>query len=160
MQKQGGGVEEYLFLGGKKHVLFFREKQKAPHEIGKADLEGHEFMLNGRAYRAYGSFPAEGREKLERNAEIRRDVYGSRCLRIYHDIPAFDSGDMEWDDHSIQYLFFDGKEVHLLYVRGGAKIAKMEVSMGLLAADASFQPYFERLGFPEDGITWVGEADG
>jgi len=75
-------------------------------------------------------------------------------LRGYTEIPTFDSGDREWDSAEIEFLMFDGRNIHLIVLRGGYSIAYLTFYEKLLTADARMKPIFEKLGWPMDGITW------
>lgn len=69
--------------------------------------------------------------------------------------PTFDSGDREWDSAEIEYLMFDGKDIHLIIMRGGYRIAYLIFYEKLLTADARMKPIFKKLSWPVDNITWT-----
>ena len=59
-----------------------------------------------------------------------------------------------WDSMELEYLFFDGKHIHLVVMRGGYRIAKLTFYEQLLSADMGLKPLFENLGWPTDNIRW------
>lgn len=117
-------------------------------------LEGYTYSYNGRAYQDVASLWAEESESLSKNAFIGVDAYGGKVLKTYESIPTFDCADREWDSKEVKYLFFDGKNVHLVVMRGGYRIASLTFYENLQSADILLKPLFEKLGWPEMGIRW------
>lgn len=117
-------------------------------------VDGYTYKLNGRIYKDVSSFNSNIVEELFEDVMIREDIYGEKLLRVYHSIPTFDSSDREWDSASIYYLIFDGKNINLINMRGGYKIASLTFYENLLSADWSMKPYFDKLGWKCDGIKW------
>ena len=118
-------------------------------------LDGYQYCFNGRTYQDVESLWQEPVEDLCKNVQITRDIYGERVLKTYTQIPTFDSSDREWDSKELEFLFFDGKHIHLVVMRGGYRIARLTFYKQLLSADARMKPVFEKLGWPMDGIAWT-----
>ena len=118
-------------------------------------MDGYTYSFNGRSYTDVRAFQTEAIEWLSDNVRIARDTFGDMVLRRRTEIPTFDSGDREWDSAEIEYLFFDGKDIHLIVLRGGYSIAHLIFFEKLLTADARMKPIFEKLGWPKDNITWL-----
>lgn len=118
-------------------------------------VDGYTYSFNGRTYRDVESFLFEPAEDLSEDVSITTDAYGAKVLKTYTQIPTFDSSDREWDSRELEFLFFDGRNVHLVVMRGGYRIAKLTFYEKLLSADASLEPVFHKLGWPTKKITWV-----
>ena len=118
-------------------------------------MDGYTYSFNGRTYQDVRPFTTETIEKLSENVSIARDAFGEMVLRRYTNIPTFDSGDREWDSAEIEYLMFDGKDIHLIIMRGGYRIAYLIFYEKLLTADARMKPIFKKLSWPVDNITWT-----
>lgn len=119
------------------------------------DMDGYTYSFNGRSYKDIQAFRTPGIEKLSENVSIARDTFGDLVLRRYTEIPTFDSGDREWDSEELEYLMFDGKDIHLIIMRGGYRIAHLIFFEKLLTADARMRPIFEKLGWPINDIVWL-----
>ena len=117
-------------------------------------VDGYTYKLNGRTYKDVSCFNSNIVEELFEDVMIREDIYGEKLLRVYHSIPTFDSGDREWDSASIYYLITDGKDIHLINMRGGYKIASLTFYEKLQVAEKRMKPYFDKLGWKCDGIVW------
>lgn len=117
-------------------------------------MDGYTYSFNGRTYKDIQAFTTATIEKLSENVSIARDTFGDMVLRRYTEIPTFDSSDREWNSAEIEYLMFDGKDIHLIVMGGGYRIAHLIFYEKLLTADARIKPVFEKLGWPMDGITW------
>lgn len=111
-------------------------------------MDGYTYSFNGREYRDVESFCQEPVEELAQNVYISTDIYGEKVLKTYTQIPTFDSGDRVWDSKEMEFLFFDGKNIHLVLMRGGYQIAKLTFYEKLQAADARMKPIFEKMGWP------------
>lgn len=135
-----------------KMLLGFRNRQKKRSSDG---MDGYTYFFNGRTYRDIQPFTTETMEKLSENVSIARDAFGEMVLRRYTKIPTFDSGDREWDSAEIEYLMFDGKNIHLIIMRGGYRIAYLTFYEKLLTADARIKPIFEKLGWTSSDIAWI-----
>ena len=118
-------------------------------------MDGYTYSYNGRTYQDVQPFTTEPIEKLSENVSIARDVFGDMVLKRYTKIPTFDSSDREWDSVEIEYLMFDGKDINLIIMRGGYRIAYLTFYEKLLTADARMKPIFEKLGWPLNGIRWI-----
>ncbi|MBR3949526.1 MAG: hypothetical protein IKJ84_02510 [Oscillospiraceae bacterium] len=118
-------------------------------------MDGYTYSFNGRSYTDVRAFQTEAIEMLSDNVSIARDTFGDMVLRRRTEIPTFDSGDREWDSTELEYLMFDGKEIHLIVLRGGYHIAHLIFFEKLLTADVRMKPIFEKLGWPEDNIMWI-----
>ena len=118
-------------------------------------LDGYTYSFNGRTYQDVDSLWKEPEEALSKNVRIVTDVYGSNVLMTYTQIPTFDSGDREWDSKELEFLFFDGKDIHLVIMRGGYRIARLTFYEKLCAADSRMKPIFERLGWKMPEINWI-----
>lgn len=118
-------------------------------------MDGYTYSFNGRTYRDTESLRVAPMEEIFKNGYLTADAYGEKVLRTYKQIPTFDSGDREWDSMELEYLFFDGKYIHLVVMRGGYRIAKLTFYENLLSADVRMKPIFEKLGWPLDGIGWI-----
>ena len=152
MSKEWKENEEALRLAGKELKVGFREVETVDHYLGKDDITGYQYTLNGRTYTDVSSFHAGDRQKLEEDVEIRTDIYGSKVLWVYQEIPTFDSDDRDWDSHAVRYLIYDGREIDLIYMRGGYHIAKLKIYKGLQYADRGLKSYLKQLDFPADNI--------
>lgn len=135
-----------------KMLLCFRNRHKKRSSDG---MDGYTYSFNGRTYQDVRPFTTETIEKLSENVSIARDAFGEMVLRRYTNIPTFDSGDREWDSAEIEYLMFDGKDIHLIIMRGGYRIAYLIFYEKLLTADARMKPIFKKLSWPVDNITWT-----
>lgn len=140
------GCETGLTLG------FQKRYKKRKNWVG---MDGYTYSFNGRTYKDIQAFRTPGIEKLSENVSIARDTFGDLVLRRYTEIPTFDSGDREWDSEELEYLMFDGKDIHLIIMRGGYRIAHLIFFEKLLTADARMKPIFEKLGWPMDDIVWT-----
>lgn len=140
------GQETALMLGFQK-----RYKKRKPF-VG---MDGYTYSFNGRTYKDIQAFRTPGIEKLSENVSIARDTFGDLVLRRYTEIPTFDSDDREWDSEELEYLIFDGKDIHLIIMRGGYRIAHLIFFEKLLTADARMRPIFEKLGWPINDIAWT-----
>lgn len=118
-------------------------------------MDGYTYSFNGRTYRDVASLRVAPLEEIFENVDLTADAYGEKVLRTYKQIPTFDSGDREWDSAELEYLFFDGKHIHLVVMRGGYRIAYLIFFEKLLTADARMKPIFEKLGWPMNGISWI-----
>ena len=118
-------------------------------------MDGYTYSFNGRSYHDVNSLWKEQVEELSEDIDIGNDQYGEKVLRTYTQIPTFDSGDREWDSKEMEYLFFDGKDVQLVVMRGGYRIASLTFYTKLLAADTRMKPIFEKLGWPTNSIEWI-----
>ena len=134
-------------------VLGFQKRYKKRKTF--VGMDGYTYSFNGRSYKDIQAFRTPGIEKLSENVSIARDTFGELVLRRYTKIPTFDSGDREWDSEEIEYLIFDGKDIHLVIMRGGYRIAHLIFFEKLLTADARMKPIFEKLGWPTNGIEWI-----
>lgn len=135
-----------------KMLLGFRNRQKKRSSYG---MDGYTYSFNDRTYRDIQPFTTETIEKLSENVSIARDAFGEMVLRRHTKIPTFDSGDREWDSAEIEYLMFDGKDIHLIIMRGGYRIAYLTFYEKLLTADARMKPIFEKLGWHTKNIAWT-----
>lgn len=139
------GQETALTLG------FQKRYKKKKHFEG---MDGYTYTFNGRSYTDVRAFQRKAIENLSEDVSIAKDTFGNMVLRRYTEIPTFDSGDREWDSAEIEYLMFDGKDIHLIVMRGGYRIAQLTFYEKLLTADAQMKPIFEKLGWPVNNITW------
>jgi len=118
-------------------------------------MDGYTYSFHGRTYRDVASLRVAPLEEIFENVYLTADAYGEKVLRTYTQIPTFDSGDREWDSMELEYLFYDGKHIHLVVMRGGYRIAKLTFYEKLLTADTRMKPVFEKLGWPMDDIVWT-----
>ena len=139
--------------GQKMELMLGFQKRYKKHSWG--GMDGYTYSFNGRTYKDIQAFRTPCIEKLSENVSIARDTFGDLVLRRYTDIPTFDSGDREWDSEELEYLMFDGKDIHLIIMRGGYRIAHLIFFEKLLTADAWMKPIFEKLGWPTNGIRWT-----
>ena len=140
------GSETGLILG------FQKRYKKMKNWVG---MDGYTYSFNGRSYTDVRAFQTEAIEMLSDNVSIARDTFGDMVLRRRTEIPTFDSGDREWDSTELEFLVFDGKDIHLIVLRGGYHIAYLIFFEKLLTADSRMKPIFEKLGWPMDGIVWT-----
>ena len=122
---------------------------------GGTDLTGYAYTLNGRKYTDIRAFCEKTLEELPGDVDIRQDIYGERCLSVYTSVPTFDSSDREWDSRVLDFLVFDGKDIHLIVMRGGYKIASLTFYETLLSADIRLKPLFEKMGWPTEKLLWI-----
>ena len=132
--------------------LGFRKRYQKRNWDG---MDGYAYSFNGRAYTDVKAFTTPTIERLSSNISIAKDTHGEMVLRRYTEIPTFDSSDREWDSAEIEYLFYDGRDIHLVVMRGGYRIAQLTFYERLLTADASIKPIFEKLGWSTDSIAWI-----
>jgi len=118
---------------------FQREYEKSNWNGG---MDGYTYRLGGRTYQDVGSLWKEPAEDIAKNVQLVTDIYGEKVLKTYTQIPTFDSGDREWDSKELEFLFFDGKNIHLVVMRGGYRIAKLTFYEKLLSADIRMKPVF------------------
>lgn len=118
-------------------------------------MDGYTYSFNGRTYRDVDSLWEAPVEKLAEKVSIGTDKYGEKVLKTYESIPTFDSCDREWNSKQMRFLFFDGKEIHLVVMDGGYRIAQLTFYETLLSADAGMKLIFGKLGWPMDGIVWT-----
>lgn len=147
---------DYYFEFDLKHkvLLQFEDTRKISNH-GMNGLDGYQYTLNGRTYTDISSLHTKDKENITDNVYITEDIYGCKALSNYTSIPTFDSGDREWDSRAIDRLMFDGKDINLVEMRGGYKIASLTFYYKLLAADVEMKSYFERLGYPIESIVWI-----
>lgn len=120
-------------------------------------MDGYTYRFNGRTYQDVESLWKEPSEDLTENVRIVTDIYGEKVLKTYTQVPTFDSGDREWDSKRLEFLFFDGKNIHLVLLAGGYRIAKLSFYETLVAADIRMKPVFEKLGWKLPDLKWIGE---
>ena len=131
---------------------FQKRYKKKKHFEG---MDGYTYSFNGRTYTDVRAFQTEVIERLSNHVSIARDTFGDMVLRRRTEIPTFDSSDREWDSAELEFLMIDGKDIHLIVLRGGYHIAHLIFFEKLLTADARMKPVFEKLGWPMDGIVWT-----
>ena len=120
-------------------------------------MDGYTYRFNGRTYQDVESLWKEPSEDLTENVRIVTDIYGEKVLKTYTQVPTFDSGDREWDSKRLEFLFFDGKNIHLVLLAGGYRITKLSFYETLVAADIRMKPVFEKLGWKLPDLKWIGE---
>ena len=153
-QLPGNPVSRDLKLSrSETYHLAFRSACRKNHRYG--GMDGYTYSYNGRSYRDVDSLWAEQIEKIAENVLIGVDKFGEKVLRIRYSIPTFDSCDREWNSKAEEYLMFDGKEIHLVTMAGGYRIAQLSFYEKLLSADARMKPIFVKLGWPVNNITWI-----
>lgn len=140
-----------------KIVLEFQSKVKQ-NRAGLESLDGFTYSFHGREYTDIQSLWVTDGEKLSDNVALGQDAYGEGVLRTYVEIPTFDLGDREWDSQEMSFLFFDGRDIHLVVMHGGYYIASLKFYEHLISADERLKPYFERLGWPTEGVHWKGSC--
>ena len=135
---------------------FRLEFQKEYEKSGwNSSLDGYTYHFNGRTYRDVESLWKEPAEDISKNVQIVTDIYGEKVLKTYTQVPTFDSGDREWDSKRLEFLFFDGKNIHLVLLKGGYRIAGLTFYEKLLSADIRMKPVFEKLGWKMPEIGWI-----
>lgn len=144
--------KQELGQDGGKYAMTFRSGFEIWNRCGGAD--GFVYDFNGRGYQDVESLWKETLEEIYPDVRIGMDAYGERVLRAYTDIPTFDSSDREWDSRMEEYLFYDGKQIHLVVLRGGYRIAKLIFYTNLLTADVRMKPTLEKMGWPVSQICW------
>ena len=120
-----------------------------------SSMDGYTYCFNGRSYKDVESLWQDPAEDIAKDVQIVTDIYGEKVLKTLTRIPTFDSGDREWDSKRLEFLFFDGKEIHLVLMAGGYRIAKLTFYETLLAADVRMKPIFEKLGWKMPEINWI-----
>lgn len=120
-------------------------------------MDGYTYCFNGRTYQDVESLWKEPSEDLTENVQIVTDIYGEKVLKTYTQVPTFDSGDREWDSKRLEFLFFDGKNIHLVLLAGGYRIAKLVFYKTLVAADIRMKPVFQKLGWKLPDLKWIDE---
>ena len=140
-------------IGGK-YRLFLEFSAEYKKENSNRGLDGYTYSFNGRTYKDIESLWKDPAEDIAPNVQIVTDIYGEKVLKTYTQIPTFDSCDREWDSKELEFLMFDGKNIHLVVMRGGYRIATLTFYEKLLSADKQLKPVFEKLGWPLSGIQW------
>lgn len=140
--------------GGKEKISLVFRSTHTKTSFGKG-MDGYTYSFNGRTYRDVASLRVAPLEEIFKNVYLTADAYGEKVLRTYKEIPTFDSGDREWDSTELEYLFFDGKHIHLVVMRGGYRIAKLTFYEKLLTADTRIKSIFEKLDWPTNVIEWT-----
>lgn len=140
--------------GGKEKISLAFRSTHTKTSFGKG-MDGYTYSFNGRTYRDVASLRVAPLEEIFKNVYLTADAYGEKVLRTYKEIPTFDSGDREWDSTELEYLFFDGKHIHLVVMRGGYRIAKLTFYEKLLTADTRIKSIFEKLDWPTNVIEWT-----
>lgn len=138
---------------GEKYSLTFQTACRKNNRYG--GMDGYTYTFHGRNCRDVDSLWAERVEKLAENVLIGVDKFGEKVLLIHYSIPTFDSCDREWNSRAEEYLMYDGKDIHLVTMAGGYRIAQLTFYEKLLTADARMKPIIEKLGWPLDGIVWT-----
>ena len=118
-------------------------------------MDGYTYSFNGRHYRDVASLRVSPLVEEAEDVYFTADEYGEKVLRTYTEIPTFDSEDRVWDSMELEYLFFDGKHINLVIMRGGYRIAKLTFYEQLVTADARMKPIFEKLEWPVNSINWL-----
>lgn len=120
----------------------------------ECELSDYQYVLNGKKYTGVSCLNMKDAENITESISVNEDIYGSKVLCVYTSIPTFDSCDREWDSYMTEYLMFDGKDINLIVIRGGYKLASLSFYTKLTAADIGIKPYFEMLGFPFS-LSWM-----
>lgn len=129
--------------------------QKSYIKRKSGGMDGYTYSFNGRIYKDVQMFTTGTVERLCNHVGITKDTYGESVLRRYTEIPTFDSSDREWDSEEIEYLMYDGRNINLVVMRGGYRIANLTFYEKLQTADIRMKTIFEKLGWSTDGITWT-----
>lgn len=152
-QLPGNPVSRDLkFSRSETYHLAFRSACRKNNRYG--GMDGYIYCFNGRSYRDVDSLWAERIEKISEDVLIGVDKFGEKVLVICREIPTFDSSDREWNSLEEEYLMFDGRDVHLVSMAGGYRIAQLTFYEKLLTADVRMKPIFEKLGWPVSSIIW------
>ena len=150
--------QPYMFklpLDDRETALTLGFKKRYKKRDAWKGMDGYTYSFNGRSYTDVRAFQTKAIEMLSDNVSIARDTFGDMVLRRRTEIPTFDSGDREWDSTELEFLMFDGKDIHLIVLRGGYHIAYLIFFEKLLTADSRMKSIFEKLGWPSDSITWI-----
>ena len=106
---------------------------------GYSELRFGDFSFYYREKSDMGRQDPMGALRYERRATddiaVYRNQAGERVLRIYLEVPTFDSGDREWDSYRKLYVFPHGNQICGVLVAGGYEIAKVEWYEDLRNAD-------------------------
>ena len=140
--------------GGTQKITLTFQSTYTEENLGSG-MDGYTYTFNRRTYRDTESLRVGPLEEIFKNVYLTADAYGEKVLRTYKQIPTFDSGDREWDSMELEYLFFDGKQIHLVVMRGGYRIAKLTFYEKLVSADIRMKPVFEKLGWRMPKIAWT-----
>lgn len=131
-------------MGGQETALTLGFQSRYKKRDSRKGMDGYTYSFNGRSYTDVRAFQTKAIEMLSDNVSIARDAFGDMVLRRRTEIPTFDSGDREWDSTELEFLMFDGKDIHLIVLRGGYSIAYLTFYEKLLTADARMKPIFEK----------------
>ena len=140
---------------GSRHKFRLEFRSTYEETNWSSSMVGYTYSFNGRTYQDVESLWKEPSEDLTKNVQIVTDIYGEKVLKTYTQIPTFDSGDREWDSKRLEVLFFDGKNIHLVLMAGGYRIAKLSFYETLVAADVRMKPLFEKLGWKLPNLKWI-----
>lgn len=81
----------------------------------------------------------------------RHERYG-QILEISKSIPTFDVYDRQSDSYHDVYFLSDGKDIYLLYVKGGYSIAWIGIGIKIRAADKNLWEKLQEMHFPMDNV--------
>ena len=140
---------------GSRHKFRLEFRSTYEETNWSSSMDGYTYSFNGRTYQDVESLWKEPSEDLTKNVQIVTDIYGEKVLKTYTQVPTFDSGDREWDSKRLEFLFFDGKNIHLVLMAGGYRIAKLSFYETLVAADVRMKPLFEKLGWKLPNLKWI-----
>ena len=140
---------------GSSHKFRLEFQKEYEASAWSSSMDGYTYRFNDRTYRDVESLWNEPAEDIAKNVQIVTDAYGEKVLKTYTQVPTFDSGDREWDSKRLEFLFFDGRNIHLVLLKGGYRIASLTFYETLQAADIRMKPVFEKLGWKMPEIGWI-----
>ena len=148
-------VKYRLRINDEELFLEFQSETVIKNRNTSKPLDGYKYRLNKLFYTDEESFRKIEIEKLTEDVSINKDPYGRKVLYVHTSVPTFDSGDREWDSAINEYLMFDGRDVDLVKCRRGYRIASITICSKLISASENTRPWLERLGFPQNGVTFT-----
>lgn len=148
-------VKYRLKINDEELFLEFQSETAIKNRSTSKPLNGYKYRLNKMLYTDEESFHKIELEKLAEDVSINKDSYGRKVLYVHTSVPTFDSGDREWDSAINEYLMFDGRNVNLVKCHRGYRIASITIYGKLISVSENTRPWLERLGFPQNGVTFT-----
>ncbi|MCD8346818.1 MAG: sel1 repeat family protein [Lachnospiraceae bacterium] len=157
-------LQRAFYIDQKRHVLEFEKKTVVARALDGITPENYVYTVGKKQFTGEEPVIGDALEEFETKkgsyVAIKQDRYGDKVLYEYDPIPTFDSSDREWDSYGRMLLLYSGCDICLIAIRGGYKIARIELYEKLKLANDSFQPYLQKLDYPAyvtEQIRWLKE---
>ena len=116
-----------------------------------------EYLVGGNAYGGRHRSPGDDVIKeIDKAKEFhcnqilfrKRDPHEHEAVKLFRDIPCFDSGDREWDSmHSLMFVHNEGK-LHAIYCVEGYSIARIVILENVTPDSENLRTLLRECGFP------------